>query len=85
MVYDRLSLRPSQSKISLWLEALHDTGPSGFWGEGLFIFREFRRTGNYFRGAGQQGYSFGDIGSRAKKRNLNKSHLKGKASILLDF
>ena len=32
--------------------------PQGFWGEGLFIFRELGSTGNYFRGAGEQTHTF---------------------------
>ena len=39
----------------------------GIWGEGLFIFRELGSTDNYFRGAGEQAYTFGDLGSTAKK------------------
>ena len=52
----------------------------GIWGEWLFIFRELGSTGNYFRGAGEQVYCIGDLGSPAKKQNN-----KGKASILFDF
>ena len=47
----------------------------------LFISRDLRSTGNYFRGAGEQAHSFGDLGSLAKKQKKNK----GKASILFDF
>ena len=53
----------------------------GIWGEWLFIFMDLRSTGNYFRGAGEQAYNFGDLGSPAKKQNKNKE----KASILLIF
>ena len=42
-------------------------GVLGIWGEGLFIFREQGSTANYFRGAGEQGHTFGDLGSTAKK------------------
>ena len=42
-------------------------GVLGIWGEGLFIFRELGSTANYFRGAGEQAYTFGDLGSTAKK------------------
>ena len=42
-------------------------GVLGIWGEGLFIFRELGSTANYFRGAGEQAHTFGDIGSTAKK------------------
>ena len=66
------------------LESLSINGPPGvlgIWGEWLFIFRDLGSTGNYFRGAGEQAHSFGDLGSPAKKQK-NK---KGKASILFDF
>ena len=39
----------------------------GVWGERLFIFRELGSTGNYFQGFREQAYSFGDLGSPAKK------------------
>ena len=42
-------------------------GVLGIWGEGLFIFRELGSTANYFRGAGEQGHTFGDLGSTVKK------------------
>ena len=42
-------------------------GVLGIWGEGLFIFRELWSTANYFRGAGEQAHTFGDLGSTAKK------------------
>ena len=42
-------------------------GVLGIWGEGLFIFRELGSTANYFRGAGEQAHTFGDLGSIAKK------------------
>ena len=42
-------------------------GVLGIWGEGLFIFRELGSTTNYFRGAGEQAHTFGDLGSTAKK------------------
>ena len=54
-------------------------GVLGIWGEGLFIFRELGSTANYFRGAGEQAYTFGDLGSTAKK--VKK---KNQASILSD-
>ena len=44
-------------------------------------FRDLGGTGNYFRGAGEQAHSFGDLGSPAKKQKKNN----GKASILFDF
>ena len=56
-------------------------GVMGIWGELLFIFRDLRSTGSYFRWAGEQAHSFGDLGSPAKKPKNNK----GKASILFDF
>ena len=42
-------------------------GVLGIWGEGLFIFRELGSTANYFRGAGEQAHTYGDLGSTAKK------------------
>ena len=42
-------------------------GVLGIWGEGLFIFRELGSTAYYFRGAGEQANTFGDLGSTAKK------------------
>ena len=42
-------------------------GVLGIWGEGQFIFRELGSTANYFRGAGEQAHTFGDLGSTAKK------------------
>ena len=59
--------------------ALGHPGVLGILGERLFIFRDLRSTGNYFRGAGEKASSFGDLGSPAKIKN------KGKASILFDF
>ena len=47
-------------------------GVLGIWGEWLFIFRDLRSTGNYFRGAGEQAHSFGDLGSPAKKQKKIK-------------
>ena len=52
-----------------------DCGPPGglgIWGELLFIFRDLRSTGNYFRGAGEQAHSFGDLGSPAKKQKIEE-------------
>ena len=43
-------------------------GVFGIWGEWLFIFRDLGSTGNYFRGAGEQAHSFGDLGSPAIKQ-----------------
>ena len=45
-------------------------GPPGVLvsrGEGLSIFRQPRSTANYFREAGEQAHTFGDLGSSAKK------------------
>ena len=42
-------------------------GVLGIWGKALFIFRELGSTANNFRGAGEQAYTFGDLGSNAKK------------------
>ena len=57
-------------------------GVLGIWGEWLFIFRDLRSTGNYFRGAGEQAHSFGDLGSPAKRQTKKN---KEKASILFYF
>ena len=54
-------------------------GVLGIWGEGLFIFRELGSTANYFRGAGEQTHTFGDLGSTAKSKKN-----KYQASILSD-
>ena len=54
-------------------------GVLGIWGEGLFIFRELGSTANYFRGAGEQAHTFGDLGSTAKSKKN-----KYQASILSD-
>ena len=59
-------------------------GPPGvlvIWGEWLFIFRDLRSNGNYFRGAGEQAHSFGDLGSPAKKQKK----IKAKAPFCLIF
>ena len=53
------------------LNRLYNGGPPGvwgIWGEWLFIFRDLGSTGNYFRGAGEQAHSFGDLGSPTKKQ-----------------
>ena len=50
---------------------LEPTWVLGTWGEGLFIFRELWSIGNYFQGSGEQAHSFGDLGSPAKKSNIN--------------
>ena len=42
-------------------------GVLGIWGEGLFIFWKLGGTCNYFRGAGEQEHTYGDLGSTAKK------------------
>ena len=63
------STRSSQIPVQR-VTADHRWGPPGvlgIWGEGLFIFRELGSTANYFRGAGEQAYTFGDLGSTAKK------------------
>ena len=48
-------------------QRLTTPGVLGILGEGLFIFREQGSTANYFRGAGEQAHTFGDLGSTAKK------------------
>ena len=57
-------------------------GVLGIWGEWLFIFRDLGSTGNYFRGAGEQVLSFGDLGSPAKKQ---KKNIKEKPPFCLIF
>ena len=47
-------------------------GVLGIMGEWLFIFRDLGSTGNYFRGAGEQAHSFGDLGSPAKKQKIKE-------------
>ena len=47
-------------------------GVLGIWGEWLFIFRDLGSTGYYFRGAGEQAQSFGDLESPAKKQKNKK-------------
>ena len=59
----QLSLCPPGGSLTL----LGPPGVLGIWGEGLFIFRELGSTANYFRGAGEQENTFGDLGSTAKK------------------
>ena len=52
-----------------------DKGPPGaltILGECLFIFRDLGSTGNYFKEAGEQAHSFGDLGSPTKKQKINK-------------
>ena len=56
------------------MSSLGPPGVLGIWEEWLFIFRELGSTGNYFRGARDQAYNFGDIGSLAKKqKKIRKS------------
>ena len=55
-----------------WGATLGPQGVLGIWGEWLFIFRDLGSTGNYFRGAGEQAHSFGDLGSPAKKQKKIK-------------
>ena len=43
----------------------------GIWGEGLFIFRELRSTGNYFRGAREQPHNFRESYTKVKKNIKN--------------
>ena len=54
-------------KKSCGFLSLGPPGVLGIWGEGLYIFRELGSTANYFRGAGEQAHTFGDLGSTAKK------------------
>ena len=57
----------SRCCINFTILFLGPPGVLGIWGEGLFIFRELGSTANYFRGAGEQAHTFGDLGSTAKK------------------
>ena len=45
-------------------------GPKAFgiWGEGLSIFKEMGKPGNYFSGAGEQAYSLGDLETLPKSK-----------------
>ena len=43
-------------------------GVFGIWGKWLIIFRDLGSTDNYFRGAGEQAHSFGDLSTPAKKQ-----------------
>ena len=54
----------------------------GSWGEGLFIFRELGSTGDYFRGAGEQAYTFGDYVGTAEKVKKKKSGIWGDQIII---
>ena len=47
-------------------------GVLGIWGEGLSIFWELWSSANYFRGAGKQAHTFGDLGSTAKSKKKLK-------------
>ena len=61
--------------------------PRGFGDLGrmaIYFFRDLRSTVNFFRGAGEQAHSFGDIVSPAKKQREKKVN-KEKASILFGF
>ena len=54
---------------------VEDIRPRSMWVQAwlwLFISRDLRSTGNYFRGAGEQAHSFGDLGSLAKKQKKIK-------------
>ena len=52
----------------------------GIWVEWPFIFRDLGSTGFYFRGAGEQAHSLGDLGSPVKKQKK-----KAKPSFCLIF
>ena len=54
-------------KLAIYTILLGPPGVLGIWGVGQFIFRELGSTVNYFRGAGEQAHTFGDLGSTAKK------------------
>ena len=66
-------------------EAYTFEAPQGFEGAGLFIFRELGSTGNYFRGAGEEAHTFGDLGSTAKKTEEKYSGIWGDQSIILEI
>ena len=61
------SVGDDRANLSAIVHLLGPPGVLGIWGEGLFIFRELGSTANYFRGAGEQAHTFGDLGSTAKK------------------
>ena len=60
------SNRAEIKEICLCCMQMGPPGVLGIWGEWLFIFRDLESTGNYFRGAGEQAHSFGELGSPAK-------------------
>ena len=60
------SLKFVMFTFSIEQNVIGPPGVLGIWGEGLFIFRELGSTANYFRGAGEQAHTFGDLGSTAK-------------------
>ena len=80
----------SQCRVYNSAMTLNKSGPSayswgppgvlGIWGEWLFIFRDLGSTGNYFRGAGEQTHSFGDLVSPAKEQ---KNKIKEKPPFCL--
>ena len=70
MVYfSKNSVHHIQKPVYITFIILQKLGPEvlGIWGEGLFIFRELGSTANYFRGAGEQAHTFGELGSTVKK------------------
>ena len=50
-----------------WVCTMITMEPQGFWGSGENGYLFSGCWGNYFRGAGEQVYSFGDLGSIAEK------------------
>ena len=56
------------------LKSVYNGAPGvlGIWGEWLFIFRDLRSTGNYFRGAGEQAQSFGIKGALPKSKKIKE-------------
>ena len=49
---------------------LKSRGPQGFWGseeKGFLFSGSWGSIANYFRGAGEQAHTLGDLGSTAKK------------------
>ena len=60
-------VRIERKKFSRHDPYLGHTGVLRIWGERLFLFRELDSLGNYFRAAGEQAHSFGDLGSPVQK------------------
>ena len=72
--------------ISLPLGAIGGA-PRGFGdlGRMAIYFQGSREHCTYFRGAGEQGHSFGDLGSPAKKQKKKKKKKREKPPFCLIF